>query len=92
MQVHIETLQLELRLVKEELHRLTLEHGERVQRAKKLSAKHATIVAKHAFPEGEQRSQVLNPQPCPQAPAGFGPYVMPDLDLLNVRLVMANER
>eukprot|EP00884_Botryococcus_braunii_P000030 jgi/Botrbrau1/10027/Bobra.0012s0114.1 len=57
MMVEVERLQLEIRLVKEEGHRLSLDYNARLQKAQKLNAKYDTVVAKHASCGGEEHSQ-----------------------------------
>ena len=56
--MHKETLQAELKMVREDIHRLTLELTERQQRVDKLHAKHDVLVSRDATPDGEVHSQV----------------------------------
>ena len=66
MQMHKETLQAELKMVKEDIHRVTLELTERQQRVDKLHAKHDVLVSRNATPDGEVHSQVrLSPCTAP---------------------------
>ena len=58
MQMHKETLQAELKMVREDIHRVTLELTERQQRVEKLHAKHDVLVSRNATPDGEVHSQV----------------------------------
>lgn len=57
-QMHKETLQAELKMVREDIHRVTLELTERQQRVDKLHAKHDVLVSRNATPDGEVHSQV----------------------------------
>lgn len=57
-QLHKEALQAELKLVREDLHRVSLELGERTQRAEKLHAKFDIIAGSQTGPDGEVHSQV----------------------------------
>ena len=55
----MEVLQAELKLVREDLHRVALELRARTHRAASLHAKHETIIAKHGCnAEDAERSQV----------------------------------
>lgn len=56
--MHKESLQAELKMVKEDIHRVTLELTERQQRVDKLHAKHDVIVSRNATPDGKVHSQV----------------------------------
>ncbi len=56
--MHKETLQAELKMVREDIHRVTLELTERQQRVDKLHAKHDVLVSRNATPDGEVHSQV----------------------------------
>ena len=58
MQVHKETMQAELKMVREDIHRVTLELTEHQQRVEKLHAKHDVLVSRNATPDGEIHSQV----------------------------------
>ncbi|KAK9843212.1 hypothetical protein WJX74_008779 [Apatococcus lobatus] len=57
IQLHKEALQAELKLVREDLHRVSLELGERTQRAEKLHAKFDIIAGSQTGPDGEVHSQ-----------------------------------
>ncbi len=57
-QMHKETLQAELKMVREDIHRVTLELTERQQRVDKLHAKHDVLVSRNATPDGEVHTQV----------------------------------
>ena len=57
-QMHKETLQAELKMVREDIHRVTLELSERQQRVDKLHAKHDVLVSRNATPDGEVHTQV----------------------------------
>lgn len=56
--MHKETLQAELKMVREDIHRVTLELTERQQRVEKLHAKHDVLVSRNATPDGEVHTQV----------------------------------
>ena len=56
--MHKETLQAELKMVREDLHRVTLELTERQQRVQKLHAKHDVMVSRNATTDGEIHTQV----------------------------------
>ena len=56
--MHKETLQAELKMVKEDIHRVTLELTERQQRVDKLHSKHDVLTSRNATPDGEVHSQV----------------------------------
>ena len=56
--MHKETLQAELKMVREDLHRVTLELTERQQRVEKLHAKHDVLVSRNATPDGQVHTQV----------------------------------
>ena len=56
--MHKETLQAELKMVREDIHRVTLELTERQQRVDKLHAKHDVLVSRNATPDGEVHTQV----------------------------------
>lgn len=56
--MHKETLQAELKMVKEDIHRVTLELTERQQRVDKLHAKHDVLVSRNDTPDGEVHTQV----------------------------------
>lgn len=56
--MHKETLQAELKMVKDDIHRVTLELTERQQRVEKLHTKHDVLVSRNATPDGEVHSQV----------------------------------
>ena len=58
MQMHKETLQAELKMVREDIHRVTLELTERQQRVDKLHAKHDVLISRNATPDGEVHTQV----------------------------------
>ena len=58
--MHKETLQAELKMVREDLHRVTLELTERQQRVQKLHAKHDVMVSRNATPDGEIHTQVYS--------------------------------
>lgn len=59
IEVHRDGLRTELKLLREDVHRITLELKERVMKAEKLQSKFETISSKHRGSEadGEQRSQ-----------------------------------
>ena len=67
VQMHKETLQAELKLVKEDIHRVTLELTERQQRVEKLHAKHDVLVSRNATPDGEIHTQVWTCRFCDAA-------------------------
>ena len=56
--MHKETLQAELKMVREDIHRVTLELTESQQRVDKLHAKHDVLVSRNATPDGEVHTQV----------------------------------
>ena len=58
VQVHKEGLQAELKMVREDIHRVTLELTQHQQRVDKLHAKHDVLVSRNATPDGEIHSQV----------------------------------
>ena len=58
VQVHKESLQAELKMVREDIHRVTLELTQHQQRVDKLHAKHDVLVSRNATPDGEVQSQV----------------------------------
>ena len=58
VQVHKESLQAELKMVREDIHRVTLELTQHQQRVDKLHAKHDVLVSRNATPDGEVHSQV----------------------------------
>lgn len=58
VQVHKEGLQAELKMVREDIHRVTLELTQHQQRVDKLHAKHDVLVSRNATPDGEVHSQV----------------------------------
>lgn len=58
LQVHKESLQAELKMVREDIHRVTLELTQHQQRVDKLHAKHDVLVSRNATPDGEVHSQV----------------------------------
>ena len=58
-QASMEVLHAELKLVREDLHRVACELTSRSQRVATLQAKHETLIAKHGADAGEDgRSQV----------------------------------
>lgn len=58
LQVHKESLQAELKMVREDIHRVTLELTQHQQRVDKLHAKHDVLVSRNATPDGQVHSQV----------------------------------
>lgn len=63
VQVHKEGLQAELKMVREDIHRVTLELTHHQQRVDKLHAKHDVLVSRNATPDGEVHSQVRQSAP-----------------------------
>lgn len=89
VQLHKEALQAELKLVREDLHRVSLELGERTQRAEKLHAKFDIIAGSQTGPDGEVHSQVSL-----QCPTGaIQPFMIIEGGLLDLTLPrLANQR
>ena len=57
LQVHREALQAELKMIRDDLHRVVLELTERQQRVDRLHAKWDTIAGGHKGEDGEEHSQ-----------------------------------
>lgn len=58
LQVHKESLQAELKMVREDIHRVTLELTQHQQRVDKLHAKHDVLLSRNATPDGQVHTQV----------------------------------
>lgn len=72
VQVHKEGLQAELKMVRDDIHRVTLELTQHQQRVDKLHAKHDVLVSRNATPDGEVHSQVRGSPPA--GPHCAGPF------------------
>ena len=57
LQVHREALQAELKMIRDDLHRVVLELTERQQRVDRLHAKWDVIAGGHKGEDGEEHSQ-----------------------------------
>lgn len=64
LQLHKESLQAELKMVREDIHRVTLELTQHQQRVDKLHAKHDVLVSRNATPDGQVHSQVQPHSQC----------------------------
>lgn len=67
--MHKESLQAELKMVREDIHRVTLELTQHQQRVDKLHAKHDVLVSRNATPDGQVHSQVQPHNQCMAADA-----------------------